>query len=100
MGIESASQLLEYRRDIARRAIAKAGGPKAFAEKLSDYTGSPVTVDRINKWRYIGVPCEWAPIVSNLTGIGLKALNPWEHTESPQVIHKRTLREILGLSAA
>ena len=51
------------------------GGPVIAAQKIRDLTGRPCTRDRVQKWKVNGIAPPWHPIVHQLTGISLNALD-------------------------
>lgn len=89
----------DKRRLAAVKAINVGGGPAALARDLSRYLGSPITRDRVAKWRYTGIPVEWGVVIEHLVGVPREKLNPWEYTVKSQLIHRSQAREILKISA-
>ena len=83
-------EMKEGRIQAARDAIEKAGGAAALARALSHHRGRTVTTARVKKWRYVGIPAEWGPLVELLVkGVSRETLNPWVYIKDPQVMHSR-----------
>lgn len=84
----------------ARVAIIQGGGPSALSRALSTYSGQDITVDRISKWRYTGIPVEWGVVVEHVTGFPRERLNPWEYTPDAELSHSLYTEESNGESDA
>ena len=59
----------------SKHAIDRLGAVE-LADRLSRLTNESVTVYAVRKWRQRGIPGEWVPAVSAITGMQESLLNP------------------------
>lgn len=65
------------RSEAAKRAIKRAGGPKALADALADdEVSADLMYYRVAKWRQMGVAAKYVVRVERLTGIPRHELYP------------------------